>query len=73
MRKIAVVFPGQGSQCVGMLADLENTACVKETLRQADAVLGYPISDMIARGPESNGTHTAGARRDLCGDLSRTP
>ena len=53
MRKIAVVFPGQGSQCVGMLADLENTACVKETLRQADAVLGYPISDMIARGPES--------------------
>ena len=53
MKKIAVVFPGQGSQCVGMLAGLEGTPCVRETLREADAVLGYPISDLIAQGPEA--------------------
>lgn len=52
MRKIAVVFPGQGSQCVGMLSGLEDHPSVRKTLEEADSILGYSISEIIARGPQ---------------------
>lgn len=52
MRKIAVVFPGQGSQCVGMLSGLEDRPSVRETLDEADSILGHSISEIIARGPQ---------------------
>lgn len=45
-----VVFPGQGSQSVGMLDGLPE-AVVDETLAQADAALGYPLSALIREGP----------------------
>lgn len=52
MYKNAVVFPGQGSQSVGMLADVINDYPVaKQTLDEADAVLGFSLSDMILNGP----------------------
>ncbi|MGR6873737.1 ACP S-malonyltransferase [Pseudomonas sp. HK3] len=52
MYKNAVVFPGQGSQSVGMLSDvITEFPVAKETLQQADAVLGFKLSDIILNGP----------------------
>jgi [acyl-carrier-protein] S-malonyltransferase len=56
----AVVFPGQGSQSVGMLADLyQEFAIVRETFAEASAALGYDLWQLIAHGPEAdlNETH----------------
>lgn len=50
--KLAVVFPGQGAQTLGMLNAFVGLDCVKETLNQADSVLGYALSSLIAEGPE---------------------
>jgi len=60
MFKNAVVFPGQGSQSVGMLADVINEYSVaKEALAQADESLGFAMSDLILNGPveELNSTN----------------
>lgn len=48
---LAFVFPGQGSQSVGMLSAFADDAAVQGVLRQADAALGEPLSAMIAQGP----------------------
>lgn len=50
-KKIAFVFPGQGSQAVGMLSTLADEPVVKETLKEADAALGFSLSELIAKGP----------------------
>ena len=45
--KTAFVFPGQGSQKVGMLKDLyEAYPIVRERFAQADEALGYSISQL---------------------------
>jgi [acyl-carrier-protein] S-malonyltransferase len=50
---LAMVFPGQGSQAVGMLAALaERSAPVRETFAEASAVLGYDLWERVAKGPE---------------------
>ncbi len=50
---IAVVFPGQGSQSVGMLTDYAvNWPIVKQTFEQASDALGYDLWDIVANGPE---------------------
>lgn len=49
--KIAFVFPGQGSQTVGMLADCAEHPLVQETFAQASAVLGYDLWALISEGP----------------------
>lgn len=52
MYKSAVVFPGQGSQSVGMLADVINEyAVAKEAIEQADSILGFSLGDLILNGP----------------------
>ncbi|MEH6344416.1 MAG: ACP S-malonyltransferase [Bermanella sp.] len=52
MFKNAVVFPGQGSQSVGMLSDvIGEFPIARETLAQADDSLGYSLSDLILNGP----------------------
>lgn len=52
MYNSAVVFPGQGSQSVGMLADVVNEFPeAKQTLEEADDILGFSLSDMILNGP----------------------
>ena len=48
---LTVVFPGQGSQAVGMLADLADHAIVKETFEQASQALGYDVWQLISQGP----------------------
>ncbi len=50
---ISVVFPGQGSQKVGMGYDLFNEFdYVKEIFNNANEILGYKISDLILNGPQ---------------------
>ncbi|MDO6618143.1 ACP S-malonyltransferase [Pseudomonadota bacterium] len=52
MENIAFVFPGQGSQSVGMLADLAaDYPVVTETFAQASAVLGYDLWALVQDGP----------------------
>lgn len=58
--KLAIVFPGQGSQSVGMLADLyQQFAVVKDTFTEASEALGYDLWALVANGPEAdlNETH----------------
>lgn len=51
MSKFAMVFPGQGSQAVGMLADLApQYPIVEETFKQASDVLGYDLWDLVQNG-----------------------
>ncbi len=49
--KLAFVFPGQGSQSVGMMTGYAGLAQIDETLAAADAALGAPITALIASGP----------------------
>lgn len=59
-QKLALVFPGQGSQSVGMLADLyAEYAIVRDTFAESSAALGYDLWSLVANGPESdlNETH----------------
>ncbi|PVX41390.1 [acyl-carrier-protein] S-malonyltransferase [Pasteurella langaaensis DSM 22999] len=52
MKKFAMVFPGQGSQAVGMLAELaEQFPIVTETFQQASEVLGYDLWALVQQGP----------------------
>lgn len=49
---IALVFPGQGSQYVGMGADLiERSPAAADAFERADAALGMPLSRLILEGP----------------------
>ncbi|MBE9567827.1 MAG: ACP S-malonyltransferase [Proteobacteria bacterium] len=49
---IVVVFPGQGSQSIGMLAEYaESWPQIEETFKQASDVLGYDCWDIVCNGP----------------------
>jgi [acyl-carrier-protein] S-malonyltransferase len=49
---IAFVFPGQGSQSVGMMAGFEDHAIVRTTFDEASAVLGEDLWALVTDGPE---------------------
>ncbi|MCW8330814.1 ACP S-malonyltransferase [Photobacterium sp. SDRW27] len=60
MSKFAIVFPGQGSQAVGMLAELaEQFDVVKQTFAEASEALGYDLWALVQNGPaeDLNQTH----------------
>jgi [acyl-carrier-protein] S-malonyltransferase len=52
MSSIAFVFPGQGSQAVGMLDAWGDHAAVRATLEEASAALGEDIGRLIREGPK---------------------
>ncbi len=52
MASFAFVFPGQGSQSVGMLDAWGDHPVVRETLAEASAALGEDLGRMIAQGPK---------------------
>jgi [acyl-carrier-protein] S-malonyltransferase len=52
--KVAFVFPGQGSQSVGMLAAFAGNAVVQDVLVRAGAALGQDIGRLIAEGPAAD-------------------
>lgn len=52
MSKFAMVFPGQGSQSVGMLSELaQENPIVEATFAEASAALGYDLWQLVQNGP----------------------
>jgi len=52
VNKLGVVFPGQGSQFVGMLSDIaKESSVIEKTFAEASAVLNYDLWQLVAKGP----------------------
>ena len=49
--KFALVFPGQGSQSVGMMNAYGDDPVIRATFEEASAALGFDLWDMVANGP----------------------
>ena len=49
---LAIMFPGQGSQKVGMLADFASSELFQTTFREASEALGYDAWETIVEGPQ---------------------
>jgi [acyl-carrier-protein] S-malonyltransferase len=52
--KLAFVFPGQGSQSVGMMAGFGEHPIVRDTFAEASAVLGNDLWTLVTDGPEAD-------------------
>ncbi|WP_018610067.1 ACP S-malonyltransferase [Uliginosibacterium gangwonense] len=50
-KPFAAVFPGQGSQSVGMMNSFEHTAVVRECFAEASEALGQDLWQLVAEGP----------------------
>jgi len=48
---IALLFPGQGAQAVGMLVKAKDIPAVKELIATANEILGYDVLDLCMNGP----------------------
>jgi [acyl-carrier-protein] S-malonyltransferase len=49
--KLALVFPGQGSQSVGMMQGFAGSRVVRDTFAEASAALGQDLWQLVAEGP----------------------
>ncbi|WP_107837918.1 ACP S-malonyltransferase [Metasolibacillus meyeri] len=66
MTKIAFIFPGQGSQQVGMGAQfVETTAASKALYERADEMLGFSLANLMLNGPQEELTLTYHAQPAL--------
>jgi [acyl-carrier-protein] S-malonyltransferase len=54
MTKFAFVFPGQGSQAIGMLNGFAENAVVQQTLAEASEALNFDLAKLIAEGPKED-------------------
>jgi [acyl-carrier-protein] S-malonyltransferase len=63
---IAFIFPGQGSQTVGMGADLAQAfAAAREVFQEVDDALGQKLFKLMVEGPEGDLTLTENAQPAL--------
>ncbi|MCS7212794.1 MAG: ACP S-malonyltransferase [Candidatus Calescibacterium sp.] len=62
MKKLAVIFPGQGSQYVGMGKESLHSERFVSFLKRADDVLGFELSKIMFEGPENILTLTENAQ-----------
>ena len=64
--KLAFLFPGQGSQSVGMGLDLyDNSPAAREVFKTTDDVLGRPLSKMMFEGPSEELSNTVNSQPAL--------
>lgn len=54
MTKFAFIFPGQGSQAIGMLDAFAENAVVQDTVAEASDVLGMDLGALVASGPKES-------------------
>ncbi len=54
MKPFAIVFPGQGSQSVGMLDAWGDHPAVRQTLEEASGALGEDVARLVAQGPKES-------------------
>jgi [acyl-carrier-protein] S-malonyltransferase len=66
LKTTAFVFPGQGSQAVGMGKDLsEKYPIAKQTLEEADSILGFGLSKLMMDGPSDELNETVNTQPAL--------
>jgi [acyl-carrier-protein] S-malonyltransferase len=65
MKNVMLVFPGQGSQVVGMGVAFASTPAGKELLERADEALGFGLSRLMREGPLEELTLTQNAQPAL--------
>jgi len=54
MTSFAFVFPGQGSQAIGMLQGFVDNVAIRDTLNEASDALQFDLSKLIAEGPKED-------------------